>query len=46
MHANFIINAGNAKASEVYELITVIKEKVKETKNIDLELEQKFLGNM
>jgi len=38
-HANFIINLGSAKASDVLELITYIKEKVKVKFNIDLELE-------
>jgi len=38
-HANFIVNLGNAKASDVLELITYIKEKVKVKFNIDLELE-------
>ena len=38
-HANFIINLGSAKASDVLELITYIKGKVKVKFNIDLELE-------
>jgi len=38
-HPNFIVNMGNAKASDVEELIMYIKEKVKEKFNIDLEPE-------
>ena len=38
-HPNFIVNTGNAKASDVEELIIFIKEKVKEKFNIDLEPE-------
>ena len=39
-HANFIINLGNAKSSDIINLIKEIKDKVKEAYNIDLELEQ------
>ncbi|MCQ2979198.1 MAG: UDP-N-acetylmuramate dehydrogenase [Clostridia bacterium] len=46
MHANFIVNAGDAKAKEVWEIISEIKAKVKEMSNIDLELEQKILGKI
>lgn len=42
-HANFIINKGNAKASDVRNLINEIKEKVKEKYNIDLIVEQEFV---
>ncbi len=39
-HANFIVNTGNAKGSEIIELIELIKQKVLETYNVELILEQ------
>ncbi len=39
-HANFIVNTGNAKGSEIIELIKLIKQKVLETYNVELILEQ------
>jgi len=42
-HANFIINKGNAKGSEIKSLISNIKGKVKESYNIDLVLEQEIV---
>lgn len=42
-HANFIINTGNATGEEVKELITEIKNKVKEKYNIELKVEQEFV---
>ena len=38
-HAGFIINKGNAKASDVFELIDLIKSKVRQTYQVDLETE-------
>lgn len=38
-HANFIVNTGGAKASDVVNLINLIKEKIKEKYNIDLQEE-------
>ncbi len=40
-HAGFVVNAGNATASDVIELMEIIKKKVQEkfNKNIDLEIE-------
>ncbi|MBB6478423.1 UDP-N-acetylmuramate dehydrogenase [Spirochaeta isovalerica] len=38
-HANIIINEGGAKASEILELINLVKVKVKETSGFDLEPE-------
>ena len=38
-HSNFIINNGNAKSDDMIELIKIIKEKVKERFEIDLECE-------
>lgn len=43
-HANFIINKGKGKASDVYRLIKLIKEKVKEKFNIELETEIQIIG--
>lgn len=43
-HANFIVNLGGAKASEVKELIGMIQKKVKNQFNIDLEPEVQWLG--
>ena len=43
-HANFIINLGSAKASDIEELIFRIKEKVKDKFGIELELEVKIIG--
>ena len=39
-HANFIINKGNAKSKDIIKLIDVIKKKVYNKYNIELELEQ------
>lgn len=39
-HANFIINKGNATSKDIKELISIVKEKVKNEYNIDLTLEQ------
>lgn len=39
-HANFIINTHKATSSDIIKLINIIKKKVKEENNIDLELEQ------
>ena len=44
-HANFIINLGSAKASDVLKLITYIKEKVKAKFNIDIKLEIVLVKN-
>jgi UDP-N-acetylmuramate dehydrogenase len=43
-HANFIINKGNAKASDVVSLINLIKEKVKKETGYLLETEINFIG--
>ena len=42
-HANFIINTGHAKGSDIKKLILEIKDKVKEKYNIDLKIEQEFV---
>ena len=43
-HAGFIINKGNATAQEVLELIDIVKKKVHEKFNVDIELEIEVLG--
>ena len=43
-HANFIINKDNATGEDIIKLINLIKEKVKEEYNIDLNLEQKIIN--
>ncbi len=43
-HANFIINIGNAKASDIKELIEFTKEAVKDRYDIDLKIEQEFVN--
>lgn len=43
-HANFIINAGNAKAEDVIILASLIKQKVRNRFGIQLEEEVQFLG--
>ena len=44
-HANIIINAGNATSEQVRNLTRILKEKVKERFNIELEEEVIYLGN-
>ncbi|HOJ86612.1 MAG TPA: UDP-N-acetylmuramate dehydrogenase [Elusimicrobiales bacterium] len=43
-HCGFIINKGNAKSSDIYNLILKIKEEVYKKTSIDLELEQIIVG--
>ena len=44
-HANFIINEGNATAADVKSLIDLMKGKVKEKNNIELQEEVRYLGD-
>jgi UDP-N-acetylmuramate dehydrogenase len=44
-HANFIINAGNAKAQDVFSLIQYVQEQVEQHWSILLHPEVKVLGN-
>jgi UDP-N-acetylmuramate dehydrogenase len=46
VHANFIINRGNATASEVLELIRLIRDRVREQTGLDLELEIQIFGEV
>lgn len=43
-HSGFIVNKGKAKAQDIINLIEIIKQKVKEKFNIDIELEIEILG--
>jgi len=43
-HANFIVNRGNAKASEVYRLIRLVEKEVLKKKGVSLEREIKLVG--
>ncbi|MFA6308905.1 MAG: UDP-N-acetylmuramate dehydrogenase [Clostridia bacterium] len=43
-HCGFIVNTGNATASDVIDLINKIKDKVKEKFGVSLETEIKFVG--
>ena len=44
-HANFIINTGNASASDILELMEFVQETVFNTFNIELEPEVKIVGS-
>jgi UDP-N-acetylenolpyruvoylglucosamine reductase len=44
IHGNFIINAGNARAAEVLELIGIIRERARAARGIELETEVEILG--
>ncbi|MSP64212.1 MAG: UDP-N-acetylmuramate dehydrogenase [Ignavibacteria bacterium] len=43
-HGNFILNKGNAKANDVFELIKIARETVFQKNKIKLELEVKMIG--
>ena len=43
-HAGFIINAGNATAEDVLKLTDIVKEKVYQKFNKQIELEIEILG--
>ena len=43
IHANFIINEGNATSEDIIKLIEIVKDKVKEVYNIELHLEQEII---
>ena len=44
IHANFIINKGNASAKDIHDLILFLKDAVREHYGIDLRVEQEFLN--
>ncbi len=43
-HANFIINKGNATSNDIRNLIELVHQEVKEKENIDLVMEQEYVG--
>lgn len=43
-HANFIINKGNAKASDIKKIIDYVKKRVKDKYNIHLRVEQRLIN--
>ncbi len=45
LHCNFLINEGEATASDLEHLINLAKEKVKNKFDINLEEEIKIMGN-
>jgi UDP-N-acetylmuramate dehydrogenase len=44
-HANFILNTGEAKASDVLKLIDMIKQKAKQVFNLNLKEEIFYIGD-
>ena len=44
MHANFIVNTGDAKAQDVLDLIGFIQKTIKEKHGIDIETEVEIIG--
>ena len=44
MHSNFIINNSSASSKDIYELITVIQQKVLQNKGIYLQPEVRMIG--
>ncbi len=43
-HANFIINVGNAKGTDIRNLILYVKDTVKKETGVDLKVEQEFVN--
>lgn len=43
-HANFVVNTGGASAADIKYLIDYAKNSVKESRNIDLKVEQEFVN--
>ena len=46
LHANYIINKGNASSEDIQSLIKIIQEDVKTKRNIDLELEIEIINSL
>ncbi len=44
VHANFIVNRGNARAADVLELVETIKTRVREKEGLELNLEIRVIG--
>ena len=45
-HANFIINAGDATAHDVLQLVSYLQQRVKEAYNIELQTEMKYIRSV
>jgi UDP-N-acetylmuramate dehydrogenase len=45
VHANFIVNTGGATASDVVELVQIVRDAVKESHGIELRPEIRFVGS-
>ena len=45
IHANFIVNTGNAKACDVIELMNIVSEKVKDEYGVELSPEVRIVGD-
>ena len=45
VHANFIVNTGNAKATDITELIDLIRSKVKDERGVSLREEVQVIGD-
>jgi UDP-N-acetylmuramate dehydrogenase len=43
-HANFIVNNGNAKASDIKQLISIVRDQVRKKYGIDLDSEPKYVN--
>lgn len=46
MHGNFIVNAGNAKAQDVLDLIEFVKEKIYTLHGVRMETEVEIIGRI
>ena len=44
MHSNFIVNNSSATSRDIYELITVIQQKILQNKGIYLQPEVRMIG--
>lgn len=44
VHANWLVNTGGATAAELIELIDIVRDRVRDVHGIELELEQKIIG--
>jgi UDP-N-acetylenolpyruvoylglucosamine reductase len=44
VHGNFIVNEGGATAQDVLNLIEIVKQRVKESRGIELETEVQIIG--
>jgi UDP-N-acetylenolpyruvoylglucosamine reductase len=43
-HGNFIVNDGTATARDVLQLVEIIRQRAKETREIDLHTEVEIIG--